>query len=628
MTNKKPNLAVIIACFFGCTLPLTANFTGHPGVADHDLAVVNVSVPDTGCLRAENIVAVVENVGTSAATGFMVTYRINQTIPITTSVGKTLAASDTMHVSFANQFDFTAPVTYLLEVWVTYTEDEVPANDTLTKNVVSLEKPTAAFDATLECVHKSSLFTDVSTHPEGITTRQWFVGSAANLVDSGAEAQIHFPQQTQNIGLIATAANGCTDTVLQQISAHPKPDAAFTAENGCPGEPIQFDNQSQITNDSIAQYEWSWGDGSISTEVAPQHVYESSGTYSAILLAISAHGCADTFEAQVEVYEKPTAAFTYDEPVCEGAAVEFTDQSAIASGSVTGLNWHFGDGSNATGSLVTHTFGEGTFEVSLVATSNLGCTDTATEEVTANAAPMASFSVDPSGCEMDTFSFVNESLISTGSIADYGWNFDDGGAATSENPDYVFQSAGTYHVTLVVSSQMGCEDDTVVQVTVFDKPPKPVIQQSGDTLFTTISGVYQWFLDGNLIAGATDSFHVATQQGAYTVQVGYIECSNMSDPFVVTGMGPADGWPVKVQVYPNPTTGTVKITLAASRYISASLELWSMEGRKIAVLRELKNVKDWRGEFSLEDQAAGTYFLLLKSASNGKTSVWAIQKTE
>jgi len=58
----------------------------------------------------------------------------------------------------------------------------------------------------------------------------------------------------------------------------------------------------------------------------------------------------------------------------------------------------------------------------------------------------------------------------------------------------------------------------------------PTVTQSGDLLISSSSSSYQWYLDGDVINGATDQTYLATQNGSYFVQItDSIGCSAVSD---------------------------------------------------------------------------------------------------
>ncbi len=128
---------------------------------------------------------------------------------------------------------------------------------------------------------------------------------------------------------------------------------------------IQFSNES-FAGLPIGAYAWDFGDGTTSTEIAPEHTYAGSGPYEACLTVstatCSASVCNWIYLGPTEVpcgtllqtaigviqYEKTIAVF---------------DQS-ITSGMNSSITWDFGDGTTATGSPAIHTYTEeGIFEV-------------------------------------------------------------------------------------------------------------------------------------------------------------------------------------------------------------------------------------------------------------------------
>jgi hypothetical protein len=123
-------------------------------------------------------------------------------------------------------------------------------------------------------------------------------------------------------------------------------------------------------------------------------------------------------------------------------------------------------------------------------------------------------------CEGVCVNFNNQSVNATS----YQWYFPGGTPAsdTSANPQNIcYNIAGSYDVMLIASNSSGI--DTIVVNNAVSYTPAinfSPIQQQEDTLIS-VPGYfsYQWFINGNLINGATDYFYVATQNGDYSVQV-------------------------------------------------------------------------------------------------------------
>ncbi|WP_422859572.1 PKD domain-containing protein [Flagellimonas sp. S174] len=247
---------------------------------------------------------------------------------------------------------------------------------------------------------------------------------------------------------------------------------------------VSFDTSSMFlevstTNTSTngRTYFWDFGvegtDDDTSNEFAPTYTYEVGGTYNISLTVTGDSGQEDTIAQEITISREminPTAAFTTEEDFLE---VAFTDESTNAES----YSWDFGDGSaTVTDANPVHTYANaGTYTVSLTVTSATDDTDTATSEITVEAAPVApvaDFTFAANGLDVD---FMDESLANDGNITAYSWDFGDGsGTSTEANPTYTYSADGTYPVTLTITfdeisgetTSMSTQDVTVEAGTV------------------------------------------------------------------------------------------------------------------------------------------------------------------
>ncbi|MCA6381841.1 MAG: choice-of-anchor J domain-containing protein [Cytophagales bacterium] len=94
------------------------------------------------------------------------------------------------------------------------------------------------------------------------------------------------------------------------------------------------------------------------------------------------------------------------------------------------------------------------------------------------------------------------------------------------------------------------------------KPSVTVTLSSGiATLTSNASSGNQWYLNGAIVSGATNSTYTATTAGTYKVQVTIDNCvSDFSTdtPVIITGDLPIGN--ASIGIYPNPTTGSLYIT--------------------------------------------------------------------
>jgi len=132
--------------------------------------------------------------------------------------------------------------------------------------------------------------------------------------------------------------------------------------------------------------------------------------------------------------------------------------------------------------------------------------------------PVALFNAPNQICPGTCVSFSNLSINSTS----YQWTFSGANPDTSTDAspqNICYPTPGNYDVQLIASNANGSDTLTMNNyITVYPSPPPQGITQIGDTLFANPGAVsYQWFFNGNAIAGATDYFYVAQSSGSYNV---------------------------------------------------------------------------------------------------------------
>jgi len=121
----------------------------------------------------------------------------------------------------------------------------------------------------------------------------------------------------------AFCPNIYSDTV--SITFLELPEVNFVASSSaCVGSIVSFDNESVVADESIAQYNWDFGDGSVSSSQNPTHTYTSAGTFQ-VSLEISYDGfpsCKSNFSDQIIITDAPNVAISSSSgSFCEGDSV-------------------------------------------------------------------------------------------------------------------------------------------------------------------------------------------------------------------------------------------------------------------------------------------------------------------
>jgi PKD repeat protein len=185
-------------------------------------------------------------------------------------------------------------------------------------------------------------------------------------------------------------------------------------------------------------------------------------------LVVLAHHDTTGFYWHHEVVPPPTTDFLASPTGgVSPLSVAFTDRSIGPIGTRT---WSFGDGGTSSATNPSHTYGPGTFTVSLTATGP-GGTDTETKTgyiVVIPPPPVANFSAAPtSGFAPLAVAFTD---ASTGSITSRLWSFGDGGTSTATSPSHTY-AAGTYTVSLTATGPGGADTETKTGYIVVVHPP-------------------------------------------------------------------------------------------------------------------------------------------------------------
>lgn len=410
-----------------------------------------------------------------------------------------------------------------------------------TNNITMQPVPVAAFTTAPACVDAPVIINNSSSVSSGnIISWAWDLGNGM-LSNQSTPAMSYSTAGTFPITLIVESGFGCKDTITGTIQINPLPSADFTAQDVCDGSAVQFTDGSTVASGTITGWQWNFGDGNTAAAQLPQHAYNGAGSYLVTLVSTTGAGCNDTVNRMVTVHPKPVADFSAND-VCEGDSMQFTDLSLISNGFISDVSWDFGDGTTSTIANPVHYYSApGTYNVTMRVASDQACEAMIMKPVKVNPKPVADFSA-PSVCHGGASAFADLSSISSGAVTGWYWEFGDGGFSSNPSPGYTYANAGTYTITMMVLSDLGCSDTASRQNTV---EPLPVVGFSANdacfgtaVVFSDTSSVNpgtitgrQWsFGDGNGSSVQVPS-HTYAATGSYTVQLTATTASGCSATF-------------------------------------------------------------------------------------------------
>jgi len=213
------------------------------------------------------------------------------------------------------------------------------------------------------------------------------------------------------------------------------------------GTLVQFSDDSMGNPDGR---HWDFGDGTSSDVPNANHTYTAAGSFSVTLTVTrSADMAQDSIQKNITVLEpiQPEFSWQPDNPGA-GDQVSFFD---ISGGYPDSWSWDFGDGTTSTDQNPVHTYtAEDSYTVVLEIDRGVDGAHGRVEHVVEVGEPLfAEFTWTPINAEPGEQ--VNFSNSSTGNPDSFSWDFDDGTGSSQENPIHIFDEAGFYDVTLVIT---------------------------------------------------------------------------------------------------------------------------------------------------------------------------------
>lgn len=427
----------------------------------------------------------------------------------------------------SGSFTYTQPGIYTVAL---FAEDGCSA-DTAYLQVEVFPTPVADFSHNQPvCENDVVTFTNLSTIASGfIASYEWDFGDSTTSTLENP-THLYSGYGTYQVTLITTSVEGCVDSVSRSLTINESPKVSFSGQDRCIGEqPVQFIDSTLMTQGVIAQTEWRFGDGNTSTSPNPQHTYAAAGVYQVTLIQTTQAGCADSAQITVTIFPDPVAGFTTSQ-ISGGACG--TPQTFEFTNAATGNNtlfWDFTSVSNpgvntSTQQQPTFTYTQaGVYVVSQIVENISGCSDTLRDTLIIAPKPEPLFSLDNAfGCAPVEVNFQDLSTYnfngSTG-VTDWYWDFGDGNFSTDQNPTYVYETPGIYHVSLVVTTESGCSDTLTMSSAVevysvpeadfsFSTESGKIVQFNNLSTYSDSGTVFSWdFGDGNT-SGQRSPTHV------------------------------------------------------------------------------------------------------------------------
>jgi len=308
------------------------------------------------------------------------------------------------------------------------------------------------------CVPTSVTFNNTSIN--GIRY-YWYVNDT--LMDSTSNYLHTFSQKgTYDITLIIFDTVTCyqSDTFTKTIEVFPSVTPSFIFYRDTCSADIIFENTTDTTNESLTTFSWDFGDGNISSDYNPSHLYANNGTYIVTLTTNPGLPCSRTVTNIVE-YDTSQHILLADFDIADSAyCIPVRIQTINNSINNKYNRWYLNDtffSANIT--IDTTIIRAGNFVLKLIIFDSATCkqTDTTFYEFTTEDFADANFILERDSCSLEV-KFVNQSSnLSTPFI----WNFGDGDTSTEVHPKHQYTSTNTYTITLIANNGSLCADTMI-----------------------------------------------------------------------------------------------------------------------------------------------------------------------
>ncbi len=497
--------------------------------------------------------------------------------------GTTSDTPDPVHI-FVNNGTYTVTLT----VWEEDGDSSSIAHDITVKDL----EPEVDFTISATQIEGVPiLFSDNTTSLDPLTSWNWSFGDGSYSQQRNAS---HVYAQNGSYSVTLTVWDfdesvSSKTVILRVLDSAPNASFMYSPAQPNEGETVNFyDNSTYV--DAISVWLWSFGGQGTSNEQNPTMQFPS-GQFNVTLTVWDIDGNESTFWAIITVADLPLIASFDNSTAVEGATIWFSDTSVSPFDTIVYYNWTFGDGANASGSLVSHRYNHsGDFLVKLQITDDDNTTNSTSRWITvANVDPVANFSNAPKVQQEGGVVWFNDTSFTFNRIISWSWNFGDGGNSILGNSTHIYQENGTYNVTLTVVELDGSSASCYRLVSVADTSPIIIsfrTTDGGSTYaedqmvtfeVTAVPGFdplivkYQWDLNfsGSFTVTPLNSLvnHASYQyakSGEYEVSVRVWDHDSYREATQQLVISITDPWPTASFNFHNVSSGTIQLDASGS----------------------------------------------------------------
>ncbi|MBI1223350.1 MAG: PKD domain-containing protein [Bacteroidetes bacterium] len=348
--------------------------------------------------------------------------------------------------------------------------------DSSTRTMRVYEVPNASFSVNRPdmCLFADSFRAyNTSSVNTGTLTYNWDFGDGTSS-NKQHVVKAYQADSSWVLRLMAISVNGCIDTASDTLIVFPLPasDFSVSADSQCVNaQDFEFSSLAQLKYGSIIRNSWFMGNSYRDGKKDTTTYFPYAGHKTIRLAVVSDHGCSDTAEKLIRVYDSPVSDFKTNDDVQCLSGNQFTFTPTSTGDSPMNYKWVFGPGDTSTQNSPVKSFGaHDSLDIMLMTYSVYSCVDTTYHSIVILPQPFAAFTVNDSTQCLNTnrFDFEDASTVAYGSIS-LNWDFSPLNGDISAKPERSYSSPGTYPVKLYAMAS-GCVDSVIHNMEVFALP--------------------------------------------------------------------------------------------------------------------------------------------------------------
>ncbi len=416
------------------------------------------------------------------------------------------------------------------------------------------------------------------------------------------------------------------------------------------GKPWAFSFHPHLHGQEVIEFEWNFGDGSISHEPEPVHVYEKPGVYDVCLTIHSVRGEIQTVCHVIDLHEGPPfgnckARFRYD--ILESFPEIFAFRD-LSKGEIDSWYWDFGDGNYSREKNPSHSYEiaptDGQYdyehEVCLTIITADSCIDTYCDIVSPQGGGQSGGNCDdliinlaiqdesfPGACDgrasaklIDMFGIEQDNVK-------FIWNEEQTGATITHlcsNTPYM----------LLATTDDGCMKKTGFMLFGTDNKPHDAddhqymwkYEKQGDeyTFFLPEAGqgeLFEWNFGDSILKIGQEVNHKFEDAGIYTVNLTVTDKDGnktmYSREIEVNATTSVSKLEHKPFVYPNPALNHLYVQFPGAESSSYRMKIYTSTGKLIRDKKISSEMADGI-HFDVSGLAQGFYFLHIFDENNAR----------